>query len=92
MVFCTACGRDGIGIRARLRALWAQARVGSSPTGRTGGKRAVSSVVERLVYTERAGGSSPPPPTRIELNDSMRTLAQLKRLEYNLMLIVYVVD
>jgi hypothetical protein len=27
------------------------------------GRRAVSSAVERLVYTERAGGSNPSPPT-----------------------------
>ncbi len=29
-----------------------------------GHRRAVSSAVERLVYTERAGGSNPSPPTR----------------------------
>jgi hypothetical protein len=32
-------------------------------------KRAVSSVVEHLVYTERVGGSKPSPPSSFSISD-----------------------
>ena len=54
-------------------------RVGVGPRGIVffayNGKRAVSSAVERFVYTEVAGGSIPSPPTRFRFADQ-RTRAQ----------------
>src|SRR3954468_16892161 len=38
---------------------------GGTPAATVGVSRAVSSVVERLVYTERVGGSKPSPPMSI---------------------------
>ncbi len=44
--------------------------------------RAVSSVVEHLVYTERVGGSSPSPPRSISIRSTPLRVAQDKFLDF----------